>query len=95
MIDVIKLLYSAKFATFDGKNLTIHFSNSTNTRHARCINNIGKYKVFVDKVWGGNGFGYNSDTYVVNTITKEVWKDFDIGHKKLVSMLKKQVEEGE
>ena len=47
---------------WNGKTLT-----SKHGYKVPCIRNIGKYKLFSDKTWGGNGFGSDSQYYVVDT----------------------------
>lgn len=40
----------------------------------RCIRKLTVgFNVFVTRTWGGNGFGYESKYWVVNTGTKEVY----------------------
>lgn len=56
-----------------GKKLFVPGSYNHPTE-TRCIQNAGKYKVFSYRRWGGNGFGYDSTRYLVDTETGTIWK---------------------
>lgn len=38
-----------------------------------CIRNIGRYKLFSDKTWDGNGFGNSSSYYILDTEKNDVF----------------------
>lgn len=47
------------------------YSHLTETKN---VANIGKYRVCVLRVWGGNGFGHTSTRYVLNSETGVVFR---------------------
>lgn len=61
----------------------------------KCIKNIGKYKLYVEKTWYRNGFGCSQKYYVVNTQTNKVYQY--VGHiehnvaTRLIQFLKRKV----
>jgi hypothetical protein len=52
-------------------NGTSLISASTGSR-IFCKKIIGPYKIYIDKIWNGNGFGSTSNIYVVDTRTGEI-----------------------
>jgi hypothetical protein len=72
----------AKNIHWDGKVL----SNLQGVK-ASCIRNIGKYKLFVFKQWGGNGFGNNSDYYIVNLETVSISAFHSVDNRNAASRL--------
>ena len=58
----------AENTTWDGR--TLRNKNLKLT----CIRNLAEYKLFVEKKWSGNGFGIDTDYFVVRLADGEVYR---------------------
>jgi len=87
----LELKYDPTGAEYKNKSLFVH-GKYNSIQKARCIKKLGIYHFYAFSTWGGNGFGNNSEKWLVDTENGVIYYYYGNSIKEFIKHFQKQID---